>query len=230
VAWAITPDTLSLAASRLYEQWRHLEEPDAEAEGWPFAVIAAASAAPVDDLYDLLAGGPTPWAPAFDPELGAEVLRPEFLVELFAWVGQFVGIRRRADLPLAGQRLRLLELGAKQIGTPGAIVAAARQRAIGPDGTPDTATVILVERVGDDPYHFAVTMYVGEVPDPDATKRDIAAVTPAGRRGVDPATRFDFNLVTGGDFDTLSGAFATFDDVTAEFATFDELTANPLGV
>lgn len=228
--WPITPDTLSLAASRLYEQFRHLEEPDADAEGWPWAVMAAACAAPVDDLYDLLAGGPTPWAPAFDPELAAEVLTPEFLERLLPWVGQFVGVSHRADLPPAGQRLRLLELGAKQVGSPGAIVGAARQRAIGPDGTPESATVILVERIGGDAYHFAVTMYASEVPDPDATRRDIDEVTPAGRRGTDPDDRFDFNLVTGGDFDTLSGAYATFADVTAAYATFDELTADPLGV
>lgn len=229
MAWSITPDTLSLAARRLYEQWEHLEV-DGDAEGWPIAVLAAACAAPVDDLYDLLAGGPVPWAPAFDPELGAEVLRPEFATELAGWVGQFIGVPHRADLPPAGQRLRLLELSAKAVGAPAAIAGAARQRAIGPDGTPDTATVILLERVGGDAYHFAVTMYVGEVPDPAATIRDIEELTPAGRRGADPATRFDFNLITGGDFDTLAGAFATFNDVTAAFATFDELMLNPLGI
>jgi hypothetical protein len=229
MAWAITPGTLRPAARRLYDQWEQWEV-DGEAEGWPWAVLAAACAAPIEDLYALLAAGPTPWAPAFDPELGAEVLSAEFLERLMPWVGQFLGVTHRADLPPAGQRLRLLELGAKAVGSPGAIVAAARQRATGPDGTPDTATVILVERIGGEAYHFAVTMYASEVPDPAATVRDIEAETPAGRRGSDPETLFDFNLVTGGDFDTLTASFATFADVTAAFATFDELTANPLGI
>jgi hypothetical protein len=229
MAWAITPDTLSLAASRLYEQWRHLET-DGETEGWPWAVLAAACAAPVDDLYDLFAGGPTPWAPAFDPELGAEVLRPEFLEQLLPWVGQFVGVASRADLPAAGKRLRLLELGARKVGTPDAIVAAARQRAIGPDGTPNSATVLLVERIGGDPYHFAVTMYAGEVPDPAATIRDIEAETPAGRFGAEPGTRFDFNLVTGGNLGTVEASFATLGEAEDFFATLGDIETNPAGL
>jgi hypothetical protein len=227
--WAITPDTLSLAARRLYEQWSQWEV-DGDAEGWPWAVMAAACAAPVDDLYDLLAGGPTPWAPAFDPELAAEVLRPEFLEALLPWVGQFVGVSHRAGLPPAGQRIRLLELSAKQVGSPGAIIAAARQRAVGPDGTPGSATVLLVERIGGDPYHFAVTMYEGEVPDPEATRRDIEAETPAGRFGAEPGTLFDFNLVTGGNVGTVEASFATLGEVEDAFATLAEIETNPAGL
>lgn len=186
MAYRYTPDTLSLAAQRLYGQWQHLEI-DGEAEGWPWAVLAAACARPIDPLYDLLAGAEVPWAPLFDPELAAEVLQPEFATQLLAYLGQFAGLRQRTDLPALGQRLRLSETGNARRGSPSAIVAAARQRAIGPDGTPDTATVILLERVGGDPYHFAVTMYEGEVPDPDGTRRDIEAETPAGRRGTVPA-------------------------------------------
>jgi hypothetical protein len=229
VPLAITPDTLSRAASRLYAQWSQYEV-DGEAEGWPWAVLAAACAAPVDDLYDLLAGGETPWAPAFDPELAAEVLSADFAAAVLGWVAQFIGVRRRDELPAAGQRLRLMQTSGARRGSAAAIAGAARQRAIGPDGTPDTATVILLERVGDDPYHFAITMYASEVPDPAGTLRDIDEQTPAGRRGANPADRFDFNLVAGGDFSTLTGAFATFADVTAHFATFDAVTADPLGI
>ena len=226
---AVTPDTLSLAARRLYAQWEQYEV-DGEAEGWPWATLAAACAAPIDPLYDLLAGPDSPWAPAFDPELAAEVLSPEFAAEILAWVGQFVGVRRRQDLPPAGQRIRLMETSNARRGSPAAIVGAARQHAIGPDGTPETATVILLERVGGDPYHFAVTMYASEVPDAAATIRAIDEQTPAGRRGSDPADRFDFNLVVGGTFATLSAFFGTFDAAADEFATFADMAANPEGM
>lgn len=225
----ITPENLSRAASRLYEQWRHLEV-DGESEGWPIAVLAAAAARPIDPLYDLLTAAAHPWGPAFDPELAAEVLEPEFALALLGWVGQFAGVRNREDLPPLGQRIRIMETRAAQIGSPAAIVGAARQRAVGPDGTPESATVILVERIGGDPYHFAVTMYSSEVPDPAATRRDIEEVTPGGRRGTDPNDRFDFNLVTGGDFDTLAASFATFDAATAAFADFNAMAANPSGL
>lgn len=229
MSWPITPETLRPAARRLYEQWEHLEV-DGEAEGWPWAVLAAAFAAPYEDMYALLALTEVPWAPAFDPELGAEVLSPEFASAMVGWLGQFVGVRDRAELSGMGARVRLRETRSAKRGSPEAIIGAARQRAVGPDGTPESATVILLERVGGDPYHFAVTMYASEVPDPEGTRRDIEAETPAGRRGTDPAHRFDFNLITGGDFNTLSASFATFDDVAAEFATFDELAANPSGL
>lgn len=229
MAWAITPQTLSRAARRLYAQWEQWEV-DGEAEGYPWAVLAAACAAPIDGLYDLLASGKDPWAPAFDPELAAELLDDEHAVAMLVWLGQFVGVRDRAELTSAGHRLRLTETGGARRGSPAAIIGAARQRAVGPDGTPDTASVFLVERVGGDPYHFAVTMRTSEVPDPAATIRDIEAQTPAGRRGTDPETRFDFNLTTGGDFFTLAASWATFDDVTAAFADFNAVTANPSGL
>ncbi len=224
-----TPETLSRAASRLYAQFAHLEV-DGESEGRPIAVLCAASCRPIDDLFDLLVAAEDPWAPAFDPVLAAEVLEPEFAAALLPWLGQFAGVRDRAGLPAAGQRLHIMETNHAKVGTPGAIKAAARQRLVGPDGFPETATVILLERVGGDAYHFAVTVYASECPDPDATRRDIEAETPAGRFGTDPGTLFDFNVVIGGNFDTLTAFWATFDDATAEFPTFDDMTANPEGM
>lgn len=224
----VTPDTLRPAARRLYGQWEHLEI-DGEAEGYPLATLAAALTAPLEVLYALVALAEVPWAPAFDPELAADLLPEADAVGLLGWLGQFAGVTAKRDLPAAGQRLRLLETGRAKIGSPDAIIGAARQRAIGPDGTPASAMVLLVERVGGDPYHFAVTMREGEVPDPAATRRDIDEVTPAGRYG-EPGSRFDFNLVTGGDFDTLAGAFPTFSAVTAEFASLYEVAAHPLGM
>ena len=226
-----TPTTLSRAASRLYAQFSHLEV-DGESEGWPIAVLCAATTRPIDDLYDLLTAVEDPWAPAFDPELAAEVLEPEFAAALLPWLGQFAGVRNREGLPPAGQRLHLQETQHAKTGAPGAIVAAARGRLVGPDGTPQTATVILLERVGGDPYHFAVTVYASECPDPDATRRDIEAETPAGRFGTEPETLFDFNVVTGGTWDDLSAFYATWDDLADEFATgtWDDVATNPEGM
>ena len=240
MAWAITPESLSLAATRLYAQVEHLET-EGEAEGYPWAVACAALCAPIDDLYDLLFGADAPWAALLDPDLAAETLTPEFAERLLPYVGQFIGVTYRAGVPLAGQRLRLSETGGAKVGSPAAILGAARQRLIGPDGTPESATVLLLERVGGDPYHFAVTVQRSHVPDElivmdgleetaPAIARDIDEQTPAGRRGTDPETRFDLNIVEGGDYETLAASFASYDDVAAEFSTYDELAANPSGV
>lgn len=227
--YPVHPDNLSLAARRLYEQWKHLEV-DGEAEGWPWATLAAACARPIDDLYDLLAGAQHPWAPAFDPQLALETLRAGFAEALVAWLGQFAGVPNREDLPPAGQRWRLTETAGARRGSAEAIIAAAQQRAIGPDGTPGSARVLLVERISGDPYHFAITMTASEVPDPAATRRDIAEQTPAGRRGTNPAERFDFNLTAGGDFDTLEANWATFNAARDAFTDFNDMAARPSGV
>lgn len=225
-----TPDTLSRAANRLYAQFAHLEV-DGESEGWPIAVLCAAACRPIDDLYDLLAATEDPWAPAFDPELAAQVLEPEFAAALLLWLGQFAGVRNREGLPPAGQRLHLLETQHAKTGTPGTIIAAARARAIGPDGTPQSATVILVERVGGDAYHNRIVMRVSEVPDPAATVRDINAEMPAGRFGTTPPDLFDFALVDGQiDYATLEAFHASYTLVDADFATYMALLENPSGV
>lgn len=224
------PTTLSRAASRLYAQFEHLEV-DGEPEGWPIAVLCAAVCRPIDDFYDLLTAVEDPWAPAFDPELAAEVLEPEFAAALLPWLGQFAGVRNREGLPPAGQRLHLQETQHAKTGTTGAIVAAARARAIGPDGTPESATVILVERVGGDAYHNRIVMRTSEVPDPAATVRDINAEMPAGRFGTTPPDLFDFVLVDGEiDYLTLLAFHATYALVDAAFATYAELLENPSGV
>lgn len=225
---AITPDTLAPAAARLYEQWAHLDV-DGEAEGYPWAVMAAVFAAPLEPLYALLHGDGVPWAAAFDPELMAEVLEPldalgllpdNFIVDMLAWLGQFAGVDSRSGLAAVGQRLRMRETAGARRGSVAAIIGAARQRLVGPDGTPDTATVYLTERVGGDPYSFAVATLASQTPDPAATERDIAEQVPAGRRN-----RWTYTVIEGGTWADAAATHATWAD--GPWATWAQARADP---
>lgn len=176
-----TPDTLSLAASRLYEQVGHLDQQD-DGGNWPLAVVCAAMTRPMDDVYELLMGGETAFAPAFDPELAGEVLEPDFAAALLGWAGQFVGVTDREDLPTAGRVFRVQETSGARRGSPLGLTNAARQRLVGPDGTPATATVYLVERVSGSPYRLDIATLTTETPDAAGTRRDITEAMPAGRQ------------------------------------------------
>lgn len=223
---AVTPDTLTPAARRLYEQFEQLEV-DGASEGWPIATICAALAAPIDLLYLMVMVGEVPFAPVFDPVIADEVFTDDQARQVLPYSGQYIGVQEIQELPPIGQRLRLLETPAAKIGSVDAIRGAARTHAIGPDGTPSSATVYVIERVGGDPYHFAVTMFTSEVPDPDVTRRDIEAVTPGGRFGSAPGTLFDFFLIDGGTYEDLLATHANYQDVLNDFATYEDLLEDP---
>lgn len=169
----VNPETLAPAAARLYAQFVHLEV-DGAAEGYPWAVLAAALAAPLEPLYALLTYAERPWGAALDPDVMSEALEPlaaagvlpvDFASAMLAWLGQFAGVTRRQDLAAAGERLRLRETSGYRRGTRPAIDGAARQRLVGPDGTPETATVFVTERIGGSPYVLAVATLASETPD-----------------------------------------------------------------
>lgn len=225
---AATPETLAPAAARLYEQWAHLEVDGAE-EGYPWATLAATLAAPLEPLYALLTAAELPWGVAFDPEALATALEPleaagvlpeGFARAMLAWVGQFAGVLDRRELDTTGATLRLRETSGSRRGTPGAIVGAARQRLVGSDGTPDTATVILTERIGGSPYVLGVATFADETPDPAGTERDIGEQMPAGRI-------WTYAVVAGGTWGDLFATHTDWADVLATFPTWADVLADP---
>jgi hypothetical protein len=84
------PFPMTPAALRLYSQVVHLEigDPDngltAEECGYPWAVVCAALAAPIDPLYSILATTAHPWEIAFDLDRAPDWVLP--------WLGQFYGV------------------------------------------------------------------------------------------------------------------------------------------
>lgn len=135
------------------------------------------------------------------------------------WVAQFVGVAMLPNMTEAQMRVRLKETGGWQRGTPDAIMGAARQYLVGPDGTGSSATVFLNERAGS-AYRFAVATLISETPDPDAVLRALLEQKPAG-------LVLDYAPVAGGDFLTLRTTHTDFADVAATFADFTALRENP---
>jgi hypothetical protein len=215
-------DTLSLAARRLYEQVKQLET---DTETYPLAHVCAMLAAPIDPLYDILTAGDVPWSVAFDPEEAAELLGEDRALEVVRWLGQFAGLTLSESQSLLEQRLTLTESQAAKRGTRGAIEAAVRASGlIGPDGTPQTATVYITERVGGSPYGLAVATLDSETPDPDAVER---ALDPE-QGGAIPAGRdWTYTTLTGGTYADLAATHADYAEVQTDFATYADVRADP---
>jgi hypothetical protein len=217
----VTPGTLSLAAQRLYDQFEHLDPaPDGT---YPWAAVCAAIVAPLDPIYALVFGGDVPWAPAFDPDLAAEVLPEDFALGMAAWLGQFIGVDTPAELPLAGRYVRLRETQNARRGTVPWLKGLMRPHLIGPDGTPETATVYVTERVGGSPYRFAFATLAGETPDPDLIER--ALIADFGQP--DGARQWTYTPITGGTYADLAATHADYADVASDFATYADVRADP---
>lgn len=206
--------TLTFTGQRLYDQLAPLATEDAT-YGWALAHFCAAFAAQLDEVADLSRDqddGTIGWASLFD----LDNVPAKFL----PWLGLFVGVTMPGSLTAAAQRLRIRQTDGFRRGTPDAIQGAARQTLIGPDGTPDTATVFLEERIGGDAYHLTVATLTSETPDSAATQAAILAQKPAG-------LVLTYSTVTGGDFLTLRDTHTDFADVKATFATFADVRSNP---
>lgn len=213
----ITPDTLAPAAARLYEQWAHLEV-DGEAEGYPWATLAAALAAPLEPLYALLTAEDLPWGAALDPDALADALEPleaagvlpaGFRLAMLAWVGQFAGVLSVAGLDAEGALLRLQTSSGARRGRPATIIAAASEPLTG------AKTVRLLERVGS-PRHFTVVTRTAETPDVDAVIAAVRAAKPTGHT---------FEVVVS-DEPVIDEGTLTIDTGTAtiDTATIDDIT------
>jgi hypothetical protein len=200
----MAPPVLSLAAQRLYEQVAHLEV-DGESEGWPWAVVCAALAAPIDPLYDLLFTTLRPWELAVDLDRAPDWILP--------WLGQFPGVAVNTALTPDLQREQIRDAEGRRRGTVPAIEATARLSLTG------TRQVIITERQGS-AYRYTVATRASETPDPTTTERQVRAQKPG-------ALVMTYAVIVGGDFATLLATHTDFADVAATFATFTALRTDP---
>jgi hypothetical protein len=162
---------LSAAAQRLYDQVRHLEvdQPEqgysVETEGWPWATICKALAAPIDPLYDLLALPRHPWQPAYDLDAAPDWILP--------WLAQHEGVDLPPGLTPDEQRAWIRDAGGRRRGRPESIRTAARNTLTG------NQYVFLKERDGSADVMTLVTR-TSETPGPAFTLAKARAQAPAG--------------------------------------------------
>lgn len=204
---ALTP-----TGQRFYDALAPLASEDEE-HGWALAHYCAAWAAMFDFLADLVLeqDGTPSWSRAYDPDLAP--------VELLPFIAQLVGVDLPPNLDEAAQRLRIKAVAGFWRGTPDAIVNAARQFLVGPDGTGESATVYLIERHGS-PYAFTVTTLESETPDEAKVLAALLEQKPAG-------LMMNYSTIVGGDFETLRDTHVDFAEIAADFTDFDDIRSDP---
>lgn len=229
----VTPDTLSAAASRLYESVRHLEVAipeqgyDPEAAGWPWATICAALAAPVDDLYDALAVPESPWTPVFDAESG-----PDWPL---AYLANYAGVDPQGVTDAAELRKRIRERPARRRGSVEALRAGVEEelrRLMLAAGLPlpaDGFHVIVNERHGG-ATGIHVATWLAETADAVETSPGVyesAGVDRVAARETRAGLILSTSVIAGGTYDTLAATHADYDEVEADFTDYDDLHADP---
>lgn len=135
------------------------------------------------------------------------------------WLAQFVGVRLIAGLTEEAMRLRIKSTDGFKRGTPDAIRAAARQFLIGPDGTPDTATVDLIERHGS-AYRITVTVHESEVPPGTDISQVYAAVLEQKPAGI---ILNPISVVGGDDYLTLRDENASYLAVRGRYTDYEDV-------
>lgn len=212
--------TLSPTGQRLYDKLGSLSGPDDE-NGYALAIVADALAAPFGPVADLVSereDGTPGWAAhLFDPDGEPAEWLPA--TEVFQGVNPYPAV----DQP--GRRLRIKQTDGRFRGTPGAIKGGARQFLIGPDGTPESATVYLTVRVGGVATDYTVATLASETPNPDLVEAALLEQQPAGYNKT--AGHAAFVVIAGGDWQTLVAVHADWADVANDFATWDDVIADP---
>jgi hypothetical protein len=231
----VTPDNLSPAALRLYEQVRHLEVAvpeegyDPAIYGYPWATVCAALATPVDDLYEMLALPDEPWTPAYDAEGGPDWSLP--------WLANFAGVDPDGITSMAELRARIRERPARKRGSVEALRAAVEEelrRMMEAAGLPhplDGYHVLVIERFGGH-GGIQVTTWSAETADAEETSPGSGVYESAGViRAATRATRggliLSTSVITGGTWDTLLGTHTDWNDVEGDFATWQDVHDDP---
>lgn len=202
---------LSLAARRLYDQHEHLEIGDpsagltAEQCGYPWAWLCKALAAPIDPLYDLLAGTAVPWEAAYDIDRCPAWCLP--------WLGQFYGVDVRGvaeDLA----RATIKDAPARRRGTrPGLEALLLRHLTVAAGGSPYMA---INERALGDAYRLAVRTLADQTDDPVALEAAIRAEQKPGGVTLDYAA---INAPTYADAEAL---YDTYAEAEAAHPTYED--------
>jgi hypothetical protein len=206
---------LSASGELLYEALGSITEPD-EDNGWALAILCNAFGAMAEPLRALVSddenGVPGYAHHIFDPDNEP--------AEWLATTEYFTGTKPLPSVDEAGRRLRIKQTDGRFRGTPGAIKGGARQFLVGPDGTPESATVYLVPRAGGIATSYRVTTLASETPDISLVQAALEEQRPAG-------FALTYAAVTGGDWTTAISTHADWTDVIGDFATWADFIDNP---
>lgn len=126
------------------------------------------------------------------------------------WLAQLVGVTLDPALDDTAQRARIRATDGFNRGTYAAIAGAAQQYLTG------MRRVILVERVGGDPYALTLITYTSETPDSAKVLAAVTAQKPAG-------IILTYSVLTGQTFAQLKANYATFAAAKAHYPTFAAL-------
>jgi hypothetical protein len=209
----MTP-SLTATGERFYELLEPLAQHD-EDNGWALAYYSDGYAAIIALLAELVADdGDVPgWAAhIFSPDTEPAEWLP--VTELFVGVTPYPAVEE------AGRRLRIKHVDGRYRGTPGSIKNAARQFLVGPDGTPETATVYLIVRVGGVATDFTVSVLASQTPDVALVEAAVLEQTPAGFNGT-------VSQITGGTWADLTATHADWAEVDGDFTDWAEVRSDP---
>lgn len=211
---AVRP-TVGSSAEDVYQGLGPWAWKDTEDERWSLlemveAIVGGNRLQLLDDIVRDSEAGPG-WSKVLNLELAPE--------EWLGWLAQFVGVRTRAGLSDAAQRARIAGTDGFRRGTPGALEAAARQYLVGPDGTGESAYVIINERLGGFAYRLGILTLESQTPDEQAVLNAILEQKPAG-------IVLTFSTVPGQTYEALRTAFDSYQDIKDAYATYDDLRSN----
>jgi hypothetical protein len=186
-----------------------------EANGYALGVFLIVLLSMAQDIADLVRDDPDSDAPGWSALVDAD-RAPAWALP---WLAQLAGVVLRANLSEAAQRLAIKELAGQKRGRLRS-GAAARQYLIGPDGSPDTATVYVFERYGS-AYRMRIATLEAETPDPAAV---LAALEAEKAGGI----ILDYDVIAaGGDWDALASTHATWAEVLTDFTDWADVLADP---
>jgi hypothetical protein len=164
-----------------------------------------------DQLADIVRDrddGTPGWSILWDPDLCPVLFLP--------FLARWYGISLDPGLSELQQREAIKQTAGYRDGTPGELIGVARKHLT----DPVNGTVYLVERVGGDAYHTAVSTLASQTPDPAATERALMEKKIAGET-------LTYTTVTGGDYATFKAVHTDYADVHAQFATYADARADP---
>lgn len=197
----------------LYDQLGPWARRDTESESWQLLELCESVGQllqPIEDLIRDTDEGPG-WSPILDLNRAPN--------DWLGYLAQYVGVRLRAGLDDGAQRLRIRGTGGFNRGSSSALRDAARQYLIGPDGTPESAYVLVNERIGGNAYQLGIITKTSETPDQDLVLAALKEQKPAG-------IILSYAVVEGQTYLTLRIGYDTYGDVKAAYSTYGALRSN----
>jgi hypothetical protein len=204
---------VSDAAERLFTSLGPWSRADSELTGWALLHFCESIAGRYQDILSIVESGDDGepgWSAVLDANRAPATWLP--------WLAQFVGVRLPPGLSEEAQRLRIKSTDGFRRGSPDAVRAAAKQYLIGPDGTPDSASVFVLERHGS-PYRLTVSTYEAQTPDVDKVYQAVLEQKPAGLV-LNPIT-----VLTGVDYLALRDTHVDYTAVRSAYTDYSDVLA-----